>query len=155
MSENYSEYIATEHWANLREMKFIQVGRFCQVCHTPNKLHVHHIHYRELYDCSVNDLAVLCERCHDTLHRQLKKKCLKSNEVELTQIILLVNSLDKHHQISTGPSYTSLTRRPTSSYKDDCKPVRKAIKQLQTGTFTVPNAIALRNALNRFIEKRS
>ena len=43
----------------------------CQICGEKNKLHVHHIFPRHLYpqfSLNVNNLIVLCDKCHTKIH---------------------------------------------------------------------------------------
>lgn len=64
----YEDYLLTPHWKNLREEKFKQVGKACQVCPSKQIIHVHHIRYKNLIDCTVDDVLPLCEVCHNDLH---------------------------------------------------------------------------------------
>lgn len=75
--ELYREYIYSDHWKAFRLTKLNEHGRFCDSCDYKNNLHVHHINYRNYYDCTTADLAVLCEPCHDDFH--LAAKCLHFN----------------------------------------------------------------------------
>ena len=66
----YREYLKTAYWQRVREAKFAQAGRKCQVCGCSTGLEVHHLHYRhrgkELHhlDC----LMVLCRKHHQMVH---------------------------------------------------------------------------------------
>lgn len=46
----------------------MQVGRECEVCAANHRIQVHHCQYRNLIDCTVDDLLVLCDACHEFYH---------------------------------------------------------------------------------------
>jgi hypothetical protein len=56
------------HWVQLKREKMNQVGRHCQVCPNDHPMHGHHIRYKNLIDCTVDDILMLCEDCHNDLH---------------------------------------------------------------------------------------
>lgn len=71
----YEEYLLSGPWKVLRLRRIAASLWICEGCGVKsNYLHVHHIHYRNLTDCTLNDLVTLCENCHDLLHRLLKWK---------------------------------------------------------------------------------
>lgn len=67
-SIDYKLYLLSEEWRKKREEAFLCYGRLCLVCKAENKLHVHHKTYTNLGNELMEDLAVLCESCHDRLH---------------------------------------------------------------------------------------
>lgn len=70
----YLEYLRSEHWADLRKSA-VKLQPSCLICQSRQRLCAHHIRYRpSLYDCTVSDLRILCERCHDLLHRMIKRR---------------------------------------------------------------------------------
>jgi len=70
----YANYLQSEHWRKLRR-EFIEAsGNKCERCEIPRwlaeiaydqDLHVHHKSYANLGNESLDDLEVLCRRCHD------------------------------------------------------------------------------------------
>ena len=66
----YAEYLQTDYWQKVREAKFQQVGRMCQMCGGTTCLQVHHKNYRHRgYELAhLNDLTVLCRKCHMRVH---------------------------------------------------------------------------------------
>lgn len=66
----YRDYLKTAYWQKVREAKFAQVGRKCQVCGCVESLEVHHRHYkhrgRELHHLGC--LMVLCRKHHQMVH---------------------------------------------------------------------------------------
>lgn len=67
--ERYAEYLKSDHWANLKQEVFAAKGKFCQFCKLEEKLHGHHLCYKNLIDCKIEDIMILCEGCHNLLHK--------------------------------------------------------------------------------------
>jgi len=67
-------YLKSDHWRDLRQQKFDEVGRFCEVCKTKKRIQVHHLRYRNIYDVLTSDLQVLCERHHKDQHPEHRRK---------------------------------------------------------------------------------
>jgi hypothetical protein len=67
----YEAYIKSDHWAELKAKKFGEAGKVCAFCGSASWIHVHHMNYRHLFDCTTSDLLVLCADCHKLLHRAL------------------------------------------------------------------------------------
>lgn len=68
-------YLKSEHWQNLRLQKLARSKGTCAVC-SVNKWgnDVHHIYYpKSLYDTQLDDLRVLCRRCHKLVHELLER----------------------------------------------------------------------------------
>lgn len=66
----YSEYLLTPHWRRCRERAFAHYGRVCVLCPTSSGLQVHHRNYKRLGRETLEDLIVLCGRCHAKFHRK-------------------------------------------------------------------------------------
>lgn len=66
----YAAFLKTDYWQKVREAKFAQVGRKCQICGHTEGLEVHHRHYkyrgRELHHLGC--LMVLCRKHHQMMH---------------------------------------------------------------------------------------
>jgi hypothetical protein len=93
--KRYIEYLNSTHWQTLRREKFLQIGgKFCQCCNaTAVCINVHHINYKNLVDCTVEDLAALCVECHFFLHRgaQLKIPGGQTDGIPLAEAIELIH----------------------------------------------------------------
>lgn len=70
----YRQYLLSKDWHSKRMAAFEHYGRFCMACGTNEKLHVHHKTYRNLGSENMQDLAILCFRCHDELHKEYDKR---------------------------------------------------------------------------------
>jgi hypothetical protein len=88
--KDYNRYLQSDHWADLRRRKFSESGRNCKNCGSVKVPHVHHINYRHLIDCTLDDLLVLCKICHDDLHcgAQIQKIDLAGVELQMIRAII-------------------------------------------------------------------
>lgn len=66
--EEYSAYLLTPHWKDLRSRKIKAVGPRCQDCGSGKQIQVHHLRYRNIYDVLLDDLKVLCRVHHEAAH---------------------------------------------------------------------------------------
>lgn len=89
----YNKYINSSEWFKLRQKKFTQDGKICAVCTSKIVIHVHHIRYKNLTDCILDDLLVLCARCHSDLHFFAKLWSIDLIGYELPQIKMLIDDL--------------------------------------------------------------
>jgi hypothetical protein len=71
--DEYSEYLKSEHWKNLRSKK--KKNR-CAICGSEENLQVHHLVYRHIFDVTKGDLRKLCRECHETAHILIKSGTL-------------------------------------------------------------------------------
>ena len=66
---SYREYLESDHWKALRIRAMRYHGIACALCGYESRSNdVHHVKYRNLTDCSVRDLRVLCRECHEMTH---------------------------------------------------------------------------------------
>lgn len=66
--QKYEAHLKSPLWQTQRQGAFSRWGRFCGCCGLNNAVHVHHLNYRNLVDCTDEDLMPLCGVCHDKLH---------------------------------------------------------------------------------------
>lgn len=100
-------YLRSSHWSNLREEAFKHHGRSCSECKkTPRSLDVHHLQYRDIYNVTVEDLQILCRRCHNRKHpkktearkqtirkpRKHRPKNLRAKRAKKKQVVRARNS---------------------------------------------------------------
>lgn len=64
----YRLYLDSHEWRNLRGMALERADGRCQVCNSPRNLHAHHRTYSRLGIERVEDITVLCRRCHQVFH---------------------------------------------------------------------------------------
>jgi hypothetical protein len=67
----YGEYLKTDHWQGCRERAFSHYGTACCLCGYTSHLEVHHRNYSRLGAEHLEDLIVLCRRCHGRHHGKL------------------------------------------------------------------------------------
>ncbi len=68
---DYSSYIQSEQWHARRRARLDFARRRCEICNRSENLEVHHRTYERLGNEELEDLLVVCSRCHDTFHHRL------------------------------------------------------------------------------------
>lgn len=70
----YAEYLQSPEWQETRKQAFATHGEQCALCEMPRwlaeiaydqDLHVHHLSYARKGNEAMEDLQILCRRCHD------------------------------------------------------------------------------------------
>lgn len=69
----YDEYLLTPHWQEMRRKALRHNFGRCCACGNREDLNVHHLNYDNLYHENVEDLSVLCRRCHEIYHFVIPK----------------------------------------------------------------------------------
>jgi hypothetical protein len=65
----YRDYLATDHWKDLREEAIYRDGGKCCRCGSSIRIQVHHKCYRGRYEDSLlEDLETVCRECHRKEH---------------------------------------------------------------------------------------
>lgn len=75
--EEYQEYINSAAWKRIRKLKIDQVGGKCERCHISKwsvRLEVHHKNYKNFKHERLEDLEVLCPKCHGNADTERKKR---------------------------------------------------------------------------------
>jgi len=68
----YSDYLKSEHWANIKKRyRKSKAPKECVVCGN-KKYQLHHRTYKRIGHEHLGDFVALCGRCHHALHRQHK-----------------------------------------------------------------------------------
>lgn len=67
--EEYSEYLKTDHWQEIRQKRIEMDNHRCYLCNKARRLNVHHLRYDNLgHEVVEKDLVTLCYRCHKMVH---------------------------------------------------------------------------------------
>ncbi len=64
----YDAYLVSLRWALLRVKALTKVNYKCVACESTDTLQLHHRHYQTLGEESLDDVVILCKKCHDLLH---------------------------------------------------------------------------------------
>lgn len=83
---NYEDYLFSDHWKQLRYSKLSETSRCC-VCSSTGPLATHHIHYRNLLDVALADLAVICMDHHDIFHMACRQTGVDYIGLKIPEII--------------------------------------------------------------------
>lgn len=70
----YKDFLRTNYWLSIK-LKVLDIAEYrCQLCYSPDKLHVHHRTYdhRGAEFAFMGDLVALCAECHELFHRNKK-----------------------------------------------------------------------------------
>lgn len=77
MKQKYKSYIQSKEWYEMK-IDLLQIrGCICERCkehRKPNKLDLHHLTYKRLYNETANDLMLLFRNCHKKEHGITKIK---------------------------------------------------------------------------------
>lgn len=72
---DYYRWINSNAYRGKRNEKLKAVGYKCELCGSAKNLQVHHITYENLGYEPLDDLLVVCRKCHEELHKEdLKQK---------------------------------------------------------------------------------
>lgn len=66
--QEYENHLNSQKWKDFRETAFEFYGRSCMECGKTQSLHIHHKHYRTLFNERLEDVMVLCKGCHEEKH---------------------------------------------------------------------------------------
>jgi len=65
------EYLESDKWARTRQTRLDIDSNECVKCGEKNKLEIHHITYKRLFNENIYDLVTLCRSCHQEVHDKL------------------------------------------------------------------------------------
>jgi len=70
---NYNDYLQTDYWKDLRQLALERDGN-CKLCNDDIILQAHHRSYKNKWgkEKELNDLVILCKRCHELFHNNVK-----------------------------------------------------------------------------------
>lgn len=113
---DYSLYLKSNHWQELRTRLFAERGG-CEVCDSTNNLTLHHLRYTRkgvsiLWNEQDGDLLVLCWQCHKAWETNCKGQKLNAQAVQAARQ-LLAYGLEREaaFQVAVSPDYESLVAR--------------------------------------------
>ncbi len=75
LSQEYLTYLDSEDWKSRRQVWLKYWGYRCSLCNIPpgqSTLDIHHRCYARLGNELMTDCLVLCRKCHDIFHENLK-----------------------------------------------------------------------------------
>ena len=70
-------YLKSDHWKFLKAALFKKKPKQCKKCKSCLRIDVHHKEYKYIYDVTIDDLEILCRKCHRKEHKQIDKKKVK------------------------------------------------------------------------------
>ncbi len=67
--KKYRDYLKSSEWVQLRIDLLKFRGYKCERCGVTKNLHVHHLHYDNIFKEEPEDLEILCDKCHTEEHK--------------------------------------------------------------------------------------
>jgi 5-methylcytosine-specific restriction endonuclease McrA len=95
----YKKYLNSEKWRKKRAY-YLRRWKYCFVCGTSKKIHLHHKSYKRLGFEKPKDLLLLCEKCHFYLHNIKKGYLPKRKSIKWT-----VYDTDMYKYYGTIPNF--------------------------------------------------
>ena len=79
IAKDYTDYLLTQHWRELRRIIYEERGHKCQQCKKEIiEYNLHHVTYKRIGYERKYDLKLLCYDCHEKVH--LKKAIIISKK---------------------------------------------------------------------------
>jgi hypothetical protein len=88
--KSYSKYRASKEWQAKRKEKLKEANYQCEKCGTAKNLNVHHLNYAHLGFEDLDELVVLCKKCHEQIHENDNIKSEKTFGDFIDKYIFLV-----------------------------------------------------------------
>jgi hypothetical protein len=68
----YNIFLESDYWKYIVNIKKESTGNKCQICNSTKYLQTHHNNYKNRgYEYkNLNDLVILCNKCHSTYHKK-------------------------------------------------------------------------------------
>lgn len=123
--EKYLAYLESDHWKELRRSKKVSAARRCECCGAGGTLHAHHINYKNLTDCTLEDLAALCVECHNDLHFAASQNHMSLDGVLLPQIKEIIS------QFRASDAFKKRAERLVEKQARKHRATRKSSKSLK------------------------
>jgi len=76
--DQYLDYLKSGHWKSLRQDALKTTDHLCAACASAFSIDVHHLVYRNLYDCTTSDVMPLCRKCHYAVHKSERLRAMKA-----------------------------------------------------------------------------
>lgn len=64
----FREYTSSQEWKALRQKRLEKDEFKCVLCKSQSNLICHHLTYSRLFKEKIDDLIILCGRCHSRIH---------------------------------------------------------------------------------------
>lgn len=162
LSAEYHEYLASPEWQALRVQALERDGYACRVCNSSKQLDVHHRTYERFSHEDLNDLTVLCRKCHEKHHNIVKAERSKpsrrkprrsGSRVEKRSTILeAVMQMEPGREYSTQEIMRmTSTTNPTQALNRMASAGK--VKQVAKRTWVKPHTPAQPGPLDKFSQR--
>ena len=141
----YSDYLQSAHWRKLKGEALQSAKGRCEACESNQRLCGHHLRYAEnLTECTADDIAILCEKCHNLLHaEETMNTVLSLGRAGTIAIIRKMNGFRSMNAIEDDSRCKNKPRRNR----------KKVTAQQRARKFAEENKMAIERILERTREK--
>jgi len=95
----YRNYLKSEHWQKFRKMVKENLEHKCMDCGVvSDQLDVHHLNYNNLWNESLNDVILVCRKCHERRHKKARMRFVKMNTSRLKPFKEKISSRIVHYK---------------------------------------------------------
>lgn len=101
--QEYHAYLLSKKWRTKRKKLIRLKGGKCEKRDSAKSLHVHHLHYKNIFHEKMEDLQLLCKKCHYKIHKRAapkknnhrkKSRKTKGTRKEVISLDLLVTAVN-------------------------------------------------------------
>lgn len=107
---DYDEYLQSPEWKAKRDQAHELAKHRCQLCNSPERLHVHHRTYERIGQEDPTDLTVLCDRCHANFHDVAEALPTYENGQVIFRELAKMHGGNK--RVTVGPAHPNRVHRP-------------------------------------------
>jgi hypothetical protein len=119
--DRYPKYMKSPEWQRKRKEKLKEANYQCEKCGTAKQLHVHHINYDHLGFESMDEIVVLCEKCHKNVHTYDMKQVPKKDTAQ-RKIMENVYKAEKKDYVTTKGTPGGYNTYNTQKYPETKQP---------------------------------
>jgi hypothetical protein len=93
----YKEFLKTIYWHEFKKIVHKFLGKECEVCGNKKHIHIHHFNYYNRGKETFNDIACLCEICHQAIHIHQNRILYPiNNRVEFCRLLKRADKIKKN-----------------------------------------------------------
>lgn len=99
MDDKYKVYLLSDKWKTIKNKILAKYNNRCVFCGSDNKLQVHHLSYKHIYDEGnhLEDLVLVCDKCHKMIHNIPSNNSYIS--LRIIQEMLIYKDINKRYEL--------------------------------------------------------
>lgn len=108
MTFSYNDYLQSDRWKRLREQAIVRARGKCEFCGEKAQA-VHHVKYpKNLSNDSLDNLVVVCKKCHETSHGKREIQNVNIENVQPDKSIDFYGRIITCHKCKDGKAWVPL-----------------------------------------------